>query len=74
MSRLSTQTAKAPISREVCCWWKGWAMPPSYMLKQAIGPIVLQNGENEELTFGDKVGLRFDSERIHVFGADGRVI
>ena len=43
-------------------------------IETAIGPIVLQNGENEEQAFGDKVGLRFDPERIHVFGVDGRVI
>ncbi len=43
-------------------------------IETAVGPIVLQDGENEDLSFGDKVGLHFDRERIHVFGADGRVI
>ena len=43
-------------------------------IETAIGPIVVQDGENEKLAFGDNVGLRFDSTRVHVFGADGRVI
>ena len=43
-------------------------------IETSIGPIVLQDGENEELAFGDIVGLRFDPERIHVFGGDGHVI
>lgn len=36
-------------------------------VETVIGPIVLQDGENEELAFGNKVGLHFDRERIHVF-------
>ena len=43
-------------------------------IETAIGPIVVQDGENEALAFGDNVGLRFDTARVHVFGADGRVI
>ena len=43
-------------------------------VETAVGPIVLENGENEALAFGDKVGLHFDPQRIHVFGTDGRVI
>ena len=43
-------------------------------IETRVGPIVLQDGENEELTFGDKVGLRFDPERIHVFDGNGCVL
>jgi ABC-type sugar transport system ATPase subunit len=43
-------------------------------VETAIGPIVFQDGENEKLAFGDKVGLRFDPDRIHVFGRDGKVM
>ena len=43
-------------------------------IETAIGPIVVQDGENEALAFGDNVGLRFDTARVHVFGADGMVI
>ena len=43
-------------------------------VETGVGPIVLQDGENEELTFGDIVGLHFDPGRIHVFDGDGRAL
>ena len=38
------------------------------------GSIVLQDGVNDELAFGDLIGLKFDTQRIHVFAEDGRVL